>query len=434
MLRGPDGDKVISEARSPVRGTDYQLNQGWVVYNRPEMNGEQLWLRAPDGQEQQVTNTGSPSKIAYLAENGDVAFLNENRLYFRKYKADGKSDPVEIGTSELRLIQLDGQAFGMIGSTLFALKKETTTPTISNVFPSEGETVTVNNPNLSAVITDSDSGVDPFSLVVKVNDQILESSYDAASMIITASASGLQNGSHTLLILAADKEGNIVEHSDSFTVQLSVWPEGSGFKAENIGRNSLTLTWSAARESKGYRIYKNGELLDTVNENVHSFDVTGLQPDTRYIFKVESGLPDGNWTTDGPSVTVRTSSLALNWLNKLHSALIAGDPADIQDVRNLRNEITGLDDTDNQSLIDPLWNKISPKLPASVDQTELKSSMFRIVKAVGSMRYDPQLTDLEAIRTNPEFIATLKTIAAAGGQPKDRWTSSSSYFLATEAM
>lgn len=417
VLRGPEGDKLIGEVSSPVRGNDYRLNQGWVVYNRPEINGKQLWLRAPDGQEQQVTNYGSPSKIAYLAENGDVAFLNERRLYFRKYKADGKSDPVEIGTSYLRLAELDGQTFGTIGNALFALKKEATPPTIGSVFPSEGGTVTVNNPVISAVISDPDSGVNPFSLVVKVDDQILESSYDAASMTMTASASGLQGGSHSLLIRAADKEGNIAEHSGSFTVQTSVWPEGSVLKAENIGRNSLALSWPAARESKGYRIYKNGEFIATVNENVYSYDVTGLQADTRYIFKVESELPDSNWTTDGPSLTVRTSSPALERLNMLHSALMAGEPADIQDVRKLRDEIMGLDDTADQSLIDPLWNKISPKLPASVDQAELKSSLFRIVKSIGSLRYDPQLSDLEAIRTNPEFIATLKTIAAAGGHP-----------------
>ncbi|WP_419875185.1 fibronectin type III domain-containing protein [Candidatus Pristimantibacillus sp. PTI5] len=422
VLRGPDGDQAIGEVWSDVRGSDYQLNQGWVAYNRPTISGEQLWLRAPDGQEQQVANfrTSYPYIIAYLAENGDVAFYNDNKLFLRKYKADGISDPVEIGTSELRLVRLDGQEYGMIDNTLFALKKETTAPTIGSVQPLDGETVTVNNPVLSAVILDPDSGVDPFTLIVKVDDQILESSYDVESMTVTAPASGLQDGTHSLLIRAADKEGNIAEHSGSFTVKKSVWsvwPEGSSLKAENVGRNALALSWPAARESNGYRIYRNGELIDTVNGNVHSYDVTMLQPDTRYIFKVESELPDGNWSTDGPSMSVRTSSPFLEWLNKLHAAFVAGNPADIQDVRNLLDEIAGLDDSADQSLIDPLWNKISAKLPASVDQAELKISLFRIVKAIGSLRYDPQLSDLEAIRTNPEFIAALETIAAAGGHP-----------------
>ncbi|MCD9024070.1 hypothetical protein [Cohnella silvisoli] len=109
------------------------------------------------------------------------------------------------------------------------------------------------------------------------------------------------------------------------------------------------------------------------------------------------------------------SSVFLQRMNELYAALAAGDPADVQDVRNLRDEIAGLDESSNQQLLDPIWNKISAKLPATVDQAELKISLFRLVKAVGSFRYDPQASDLEAIRTNPEFRATLKTIAAAGG-------------------
>lgn len=330
VLRGPDGDQVLGTVLSATKGLDYRLTQGWVAYNRLT-NGEELWLRAPDGQEQQVANSPNnyPDIIAYLAENGDVAFYNENKLFFRKYKADGISDPVEIGTSELKLIRLDGQEFGTIDNALFALKKETAAPTIGSVVPSEGETVTVNNPVLSAVILDLDSGVNPLSLVVKVDNQIVKSSYDAATMTVTAPTSGLRNGTHSLLIRAEDTEGNIAEHTGSFTV--------------------------------------------------------------------------------------RQSSPVLKWLDKLHAALVAGDPADVQDVRNLLDEIAGLDDSTGMSLIDPIWDKISAKLPASVDQAELKRSLFRIVKAVGSLRLDPQSSDLEDIQSNPEFIAALKMIAAAGG-------------------
>lgn len=105
----------------------------------------------------------------------------------------------------------------------------------------------------------------------------------------------------------------------------------------------------------------------------------------------------------------------LERMNLLYAALVAGDPADVQDVRNLRDEIAGLDDTADQHLIDPIWNKISGKLPASVDQAELKTSLFRLVKIVGSFQFDPQASDLEAIRTNPEFRTALSTLVAAGG-------------------
>ncbi|WP_438349499.1 hypothetical protein ACP8HI_02095 [Paenibacillus sp. FA6] len=109
------------------------------------------------------------------------------------------------------------------------------------------------------------------------------------------------------------------------------------------------------------------------------------------------------------------SSVFLERMNALNAALAAGDPSDVQDVRDLRDEINGLDESTHLNLIDPIWNKISVKLPESVNQAELKVNLFRLVKAIGSIRYDSGATELEAIRTNPEFRTTLNTIAAASG-------------------
>ncbi|WP_424767434.1 hypothetical protein [Paenibacillus sp. sgz302251] len=109
------------------------------------------------------------------------------------------------------------------------------------------------------------------------------------------------------------------------------------------------------------------------------------------------------------------SSVFLQRMNALHAALAAGDPADVEDVRKLRDEIAGLDEAANLQLLDPVWNKISAKLPESVDQAKLKTNLFRMVKAVFSIRYDVAASDLEAIRMNSEFRVTLKTISAAGG-------------------
>lgn len=109
------------------------------------------------------------------------------------------------------------------------------------------------------------------------------------------------------------------------------------------------------------------------------------------------------------------SSVFLARMIELHKALAAGDPADVQDVRNFRDEIASLDVDSNLQLLDPVWNKIASKLPEDADEAGLKRTLFRIVKAVGSFRYDPDASDLEEIRTNPEYRAALKTIAAAGG-------------------
>jgi hypothetical protein len=103
-------------------------------------------------------------------------------------------------------------------------------------------------------------------------------------------------------------------------------------------------------------------------------------------------------------------------MNELYAALAAGDPADFQDVVNFQKEIAGLDETVYLQLIDPIWNKFSDKLPPIVDQAAVKTSLFRLIKAVGSVRYDPEASDLRAIRRNPEFIALIRIIEAASGE------------------
>ncbi|WP_169083908.1 fibronectin type III domain-containing protein [Paenibacillus sp. PL91] len=127
---------------------------------------------------------------------------------------------------------------------------------------------------------------------------------------------------------------------------------------------------------------------------------------------------DGNQTRYTTSFTVKYEAVApfIEWSNKIHAALNAGDPADVEDVRRLSAEFAELDDITDQSLIDPIWNKIKIKLPASVDQAQLKKKLFHIILSIGSLPYDQQESGLEAILSDPEFVQTLQTIAAAGGE------------------
>ncbi|WP_054023203.1 hypothetical protein [Bacillus sp. FJAT-28004] len=178
---------------------------------------------------------------------------------------------------------------------------------------------------------------------------------------------------------------------------------------------TLALRWSKVSGSKDVKVAANGTV--TLPRGVASgsaiIQATFVNPyggSAKVIFEKEVTLT----ATSGEGDHFPAEEF-LARMNKLHAALLAGDPADVQDVRNLRNEITKLDFGKDQSLIDPIWNKIAPNLPGSVNKTELKKSLFQIIQAVGSIQYDPEGKGLEAIRTNPEFRATLKTIAAAGG-------------------
>lgn len=211
------------------------------------------------------------------------------------------------------------------------LPQDRVIPIVESVTPAEGDLLTTAWPKITAHVYDEDSGIDPNTTGIAVNNRSVPSSYDESTGTVSGVASRLPSGTHTLMVYARDMDGNVVRHTSSFTV------------------------------------------------------------------KYETGAP------------------FLEWSDKLRAAVEAGDPADREDVRKLREEIAELDEIDDLSLIDPIWNKIKSKLPASVDQTQLKKKLFDIILAIGSPLYNEQGTGLAEILSDPELLEALNTIAAAGG-------------------
>ena len=98
-------------------------------------------------------------------------------------------------------------------------------------------------------------------------------------------------------------------------------------------------------------------------------------------------------------------------LLELHQYLQMGDPADVQEVRDLRDEIATLSFEANGDLIAPIWNKLSGKIDPSVQQP-----LFDFMVAAGSLQYDPSFDNLEAIRKNPAYSGALQAVAALARQ------------------
>ena len=73
---------------------------------------------------------------------------------------------------------------------------------------------------------------------------------------------------------------------------------------------TVNLNWEGADDDTGvtnYRIYQDGVMLTTLPD-ISFFLVGSLSPETEYSFKVEAGDADGNWSVDGPAVTVSTEA------------------------------------------------------------------------------------------------------------------------------
>ncbi|MFD0711428.1 fibronectin type III domain-containing protein [Paenibacillus sp. GCM10027626] len=87
-------------------------------------------------------------------------------------------------------------------------------------------------------------------------------------------------------------------------MQEAAWPASSELTAADITESSATLNWTATPNASYYKIYRDGVELAAINRSSTSFQVTGLTPEARYIFKVEAGDAAGAWTANGPSVAV----------------------------------------------------------------------------------------------------------------------------------
>ncbi|WP_164716566.1 fibronectin type III domain-containing protein [Paenibacillus whitsoniae] len=87
------------------------------------------------------------------------------------------------------------------------------------------------------------------------------------------------------------------------------WPAGSRLTAQSVGQTSITVSWSEAIDRMGvkeYRLELNGNPIATTAQTF--WQVTGLAEDSVYTFKVEAVDEAGNWSTNGPTLAVRTAS------------------------------------------------------------------------------------------------------------------------------
>lgn len=85
------------------------------------------------------------------------------------------------------------------------------------------------------------------------------------------------------------------------------WPTGSTLQLQSMGEEGVAFQWGAAVDPAGvtqYRIYQNGTLIDTISSQEGSYSVEGLIIGERYTYKVEAGNAAGEWSQDGPLLTV----------------------------------------------------------------------------------------------------------------------------------
>ena len=178
--------------------------------------------------------------------------------------------------------------------------------TIDNMSPQVGDTLT------AMLIDSNNTGELTYEWFVGGESAGTGETYevqeeDVGKTIKVVVASSVETGEIESAETTAVKDPTSTEDTTAPT-----WPEGSNLTTSRVRRTSLTLTWTEAEDDTGvtgYKIYKNSELIATVTTGDGlSYDVTGLSSGTRYLFTVEAGDEAGNWSNNGPSISVRTDS------------------------------------------------------------------------------------------------------------------------------
>ncbi|MFB9330015.1 fibronectin type III domain-containing protein [Paenibacillus aurantiacus] len=144
---------------------------------------------------------------------------------------------------------------------------------------------------------------------------IAETTADVRTLDVTGLT---QNSLYLFKVEAGDKAGNWTVNGPSVHVRPippggdgspPTWPAGSKATSGGTTTAIALISWTAATDDvgvTGYRILNGTTVVAEVDGNTRSKGITGLNTNRTYTFKVEARDAAGNWSTDGPSVTVTT--------------------------------------------------------------------------------------------------------------------------------
>ncbi|MBF4508141.1 fibronectin type III domain-containing protein [Flavobacterium sp. JLP] len=124
------------------------------------------------------------------------------------------------------------------------------------------------------------------------------------------------NRDYTVTVQAVDEASNKSPMSDSIKgTTLNYGPAplpATDLTATEITTSSATLTWTPSKNGTpitSYIIYKDGQKIGTVDGNITTFNVTGLESEKTYSFIVEAVLNDDSYTSKSGTLTIQTVAL-----------------------------------------------------------------------------------------------------------------------------
>jgi chitodextrinase len=102
----------------------------------------------------------------------------------------------------------------------------------------------------------------------------------------------------------------------------------AGLSASAVSGRQIDLSWSASTDNRGvrgYSIYRNGVLVDTVPKDVLNYSDTELKPATQYKYRVDAFDGSGNHSAVSTAAFATTPKNAVYRFAPVADAFVAGD-------------------------------------------------------------------------------------------------------------
>ena len=121
---------------------------------------------------------------------------------------------------------------------------------------------------------------------------------------------------------------DVMNHSFTANAESTPPSQPTNLRASAVSGTQINLSWSAATDNgrvRGYGIYRNGVLVDTVGHSILSYSDTGLSPSTNYVYQVDAFDASANHSTPSAARSATTQSTATYAFAPVADAFVAGD-------------------------------------------------------------------------------------------------------------
>ncbi|OTW76045.1 chitin-binding protein [Bacillus thuringiensis serovar cameroun] len=185
----------------------------------------------------------------------------------------------------------------------------------------------------------------------------------------------------------------------------------NGIQTQKVTANSIELTWYTSTDNvgvKGYQIFRNGEMIDTV-PGTHFIDKK-LQPSTEYSYTVKAIDAAGNVSKESTALTAKTTveapdTEAPTQPKGLHSMGTTASSVDL--MWSPSDDNVGVDHYDIYREIEGTMKKIATSNTTSyMDNNLLANKTYKyVVKAVDVAGNESVQSDIFTITTKTESVS-----------------------------